>query len=488
MGLKVGAVTLPDNAAGVSIGGTAVGGIVIDGDVVWRAPALTAPPVPAGLAVAATSATSLTASWSAAARATTYQIRYRSGTGAWTTPAADASLSRVITGLTAATQYRVQVRAINAAGMSSWSSTVRQTTAAAPLALPGVPTSVAAAATLTTLTLTWTAPASGGAVASYDVRIGATVSTGETSPHAFTGLTPDTAYRVSVRAVNATGSSAWVDVSSRTQTPALAVPPVPADLVVATSGSTLRARWSAAARATSYQLDYRVSGASDWISLSGAARSRTITGLTAATTYQFRVRASNATGNSAWSSIVTGTTAAAPTLEVPGPVRNLAGTPAMASIALTWDGPSTGGAVAGYDVRYDDDGGSGTLIELGANARGHSITGLTAGTAYRVRVWAKNATGLSTVSTVSVTTTGTAPVAVPPVPADLVVATSGTTSERWSSDWISLTAPRPTNSPTASADHRTEMCFRDFHRTDRRLPTSSGSGHRTLQVILRGRR
>lgn len=322
MGLKVGAVTLPDDAAGVSIGGTAVGGIVIDGDVVWRAPALTAPPVPAGLAVAATSATSLTASWSAAARATTYQIRYRRGTGAWTTPAADASLSRVITGLTAATQYRVQVRAINAAGMSSWSSTVRQTTAAAPtLEVPGPVRNLAGTPAMASIALTWDGPSTGGAVAGYDVRYdddggsGTLIELGANARgHSITGLTAGTAYRVRVWAKNATGFSTVSTVSvTTTGTAPVAVPPVPAGLTTsAATATSLTASWSAAARATSYQLDYRVSGASDWISLSGAARSRTITGLTAATTYQFRVRASNSSGNSAWSAIVTGTTAAAP--------------------------------------------------------------------------------------------------------------------------------------------------------------------------------
>lgn len=87
-----------------------------------------------------------------------------------------------------------------------------------PVAPPGVPTSVSADPDLDMIALTWSAPASGGAVADYDVRIdgGSSTDVDLATSHDFTGLSPGTAYTVSVRARNAGGSSAWVDVPTET--------------------------------------------------------------------------------------------------------------------------------------------------------------------------------------------------------------------------------------------------------------------------------
>lgn len=82
---------------------------------------------------------------------------------------------------------------------------------------PGIPTSVSVTdADSTNLELTWSAPASGGTVTGYDVRVdGGSASTG-TSPHDFTGLTPGTSYTLGVRSVGPGGSSAWVEVAGET--------------------------------------------------------------------------------------------------------------------------------------------------------------------------------------------------------------------------------------------------------------------------------
>jgi hypothetical protein len=81
-----------------------------------------------------------------------------------------------------------------------------------------VPTNVAATPGATTITLTWDAPATGGPPTSYDVRIdgGSATDAGLVTSAGFTGLTPLTDHTVSVRAVNAAGASAWVDVDTTT--------------------------------------------------------------------------------------------------------------------------------------------------------------------------------------------------------------------------------------------------------------------------------
>jgi hypothetical protein len=82
---------------------------------------------------------------------------------------------------------------------------------------PNVPTSVAVTLEDTTaVELTWSAPSGGGPVTSYDVRLDGGSPSTATSPHTFTGLTPDTAYTLEVRAVGPGGTSSWVSVGATT--------------------------------------------------------------------------------------------------------------------------------------------------------------------------------------------------------------------------------------------------------------------------------
>jgi len=102
----------------------------------------------------------------------------------------------------------------------------------------------------------------------------------------------------------------------------------------------------------------------------------------------------------------------------PGPVANLAATPGYGTLALTWDAPAFAGTrTAGgeYRVRLrpaTDDGSaawqpsaSGEAVAVsGAFAAGaHTISGLDAGVAYEVQVWAANRGGAGVAATVRAT-------------------------------------------------------------------------------------
>lgn len=88
------------------------------------------------------------------------------------------------------------------------------------IAAPGVPTSVAVTgSTETSLELSWSAPASGGSVTGYEVRIDGGTPVSATSPHNFTGLTAGTSYDLEVRAVGPGGNSSWVLVTASTDAP-----------------------------------------------------------------------------------------------------------------------------------------------------------------------------------------------------------------------------------------------------------------------------
>ena len=140
-------------------------------------PVLTPPGAPTGLTAMAQGPTQINLSWSApsdggGAAITAYDLRHIE-TGAtdkadanWTVAEAwttgSGPLQYVLTGLAGATQYDVQVRAVNAGGESEWSATVSETTA--PPVVPGAPTGLTAlvVAGQAQVVLSWTAPANTG--------------------------------------------------------------------------------------------------------------------------------------------------------------------------------------------------------------------------------------------------------------------------------------------------------------------------------------
>ncbi|MCS6917355.1 MAG: M43 family zinc metalloprotease [Chitinophagales bacterium] len=66
--------------------------------------------------------------------------------------------------------------------------------------------------------------------------------------------------------------------------------------------------WSAVTGATSYQLQYEVAGSGNWQSITTGAVSYTLTGLTAATTYNYRLQTTCDTAISSWSATASFTT------------------------------------------------------------------------------------------------------------------------------------------------------------------------------------
>ncbi len=87
--------------------------------------------VPTGVTVSGTSAFGATVEWNSVAGAT-YDFRYRqAGTSSWTT-SAESGTTKTLSGLSAATQYQVQVRSKCTSGNSNYSNSVSFTTGAAP--------------------------------------------------------------------------------------------------------------------------------------------------------------------------------------------------------------------------------------------------------------------------------------------------------------------------------------------------------------------
>ncbi len=140
---------------------------------------------------------------------------------------------------------------------------------------------------------------------------------------------------------------------------------------------------------------YRRQGTSDSLLGSAATNTFAVTGLTAATQYQFVVRAKDNAGNlSATSAAVTVTTAATGDTTAP----SVPGTPVASNITatgatLTWAASTdTGGSgLAGYDV-YRRVGSTDTLVGQPTSAT-LALTGLTPSTAYQYVVRARDGAG-----------------------------------------------------------------------------------------------
>ena len=132
-----------------------------------------------------------------------------------------------------------------------------------------------------------------------------------TNSYALTGLTAGTAYQFQVSTVcSATSSSAYSSPVSFTTT-AAAVCTVPGGLAasaITNTGATLG--WSAVSGATGYTLQWKLSTATTWTTITGlTTNSYALTGLTLGTAYQFQVSTvCSSTSSSAYSSPVSFTT------------------------------------------------------------------------------------------------------------------------------------------------------------------------------------
>jgi carboxypeptidase T len=300
---------------------------------------------------------------------------------------------------------------------------------------PAAPTSLAASATSTSqISLTWTAGDStqqgfkiercSGAACTNFSQI-ATVGSNVTS-YNNTGLSASTSYSYRVQAYNAAGNSDYSTTATATTQATPPVPAAPTSLAAsAASTSQIALSWKAG---DSTQQGFRIercSGAactnfSQVASVGSSVTSYNNTGLSASTSYSYRVLAYNASGNSAYSNTATATTQAAPT--VPGAPTNLAAKAASTSqINLTWTDNSTNetgfriqrctGSTCTYYTQ---------IASVGANVTSYANTGLSGSTSYTYRVVAYNTAGNSGYSNTATTTTLTP--AVPSAPTNLAAA------------------------------------------------------------------
>ena len=218
--------------------------------------------------------------------------------------------------------YVVVVRATSGAGERVKTAEVTITVTVTDVGgeAPGVPAAPSvSSASVTSLTVTWTAPANAGpAIGDYDYRYRVTSPQGSWTEvtnttiaalgATITGLEEDTEYDVQVRATNDEGTSDW-SASGTGTTEAGAIANAPENLQATAGNAQVTLRWDApgddgGADITGYAYRHKESGG-DFIAYmdipdSGPGeantRSYTVTGLTNGQEYVFQVRAENEHG------------------------------------------------------------------------------------------------------------------------------------------------------------------------------------------------
>jgi hypothetical protein len=174
----------------------------------------------------------------------------------------------------------------------------------------------------------------------------------------------------------------------------------------APTATSFTANWNAVSGATGYVVEVSTDNFTTFTSQNATGTSAIISGLTANTSYAYRVRAVNQFGNSQPSNTITaGTTAAAPTISIT--LRTFEG------FTLSWN--AVAGAT-GYQLDISTDNFS-TFVSgfnaLSVSGTSRVVTGLASNTSFSVRLRAVNANGVSANSNVAaVTTFLNAPVAI----------------------------------------------------------------------------
>ena len=393
-----------------------------------------APTAPGTLLLTVVSSNRIDLTWPAATDnvgVTGYRVERCAGAGCTTFAqiAAPTAASFSDTGLTGSTSYSYRVRATDAAtNLGPYSATASATTQAPPdtqaPTAPGTP--VPTVVSSSQINLTWPVATDNVGVIGYLVErcpgavctTFAQVGTPTTASFNDTGLTGSTTYRYRVRATDAAGNlSVYSAIATATTQapPDTQAPTTPGAPVISVVSSTqLNLTWPAATdnvAVTGYLVERCTGTGCTTFAQVGAPPTGVFsdTGLTASTSYSYRVRATDAAGNfSAYSSVATATTQPPPDTQSP----TAPGTPvpivmSSSQIDLAWPAATDDVAVTGYFVERCAGTGCSTFTQVGSPAAASfSNTGLSGSTTYTYRVRATDAAGnLSAYSSVATETT-----------------------------------------------------------------------------------
>ena len=347
---------------------------------------------------------------------TGWKLRKKAGTSPWEvswtaiTGAGASTTSHTVTGLTNGTEYRFELRAVNATGDGTASDAVTAT----PQAFPPAPTGLTATGGNRSVTLAWTS-GGGAGITGWRFRMRAGSHGWDHDPrwfdvpggaaaraHTVTGLDNWTAYGFQVAARNHIGPG-YASTEARA-TPAPVVPAAPTDLAGVAGNQRITLRWVAGDDGGSPVTTWRYrrkEGENAWGDWTDMPANDVVTGLTNGSTYRFKVRGVNAVGAGAESAE---SDPIAPSATAPAAPAGLSAKTATASsVVLSWTSP---GDLSITDWQYEQaappavpfDGAWYSVPGAGAGTATATITAVPGGRAWSFKVRAVNGIGAGAAS------------------------------------------------------------------------------------------
>ncbi len=337
------------------------------------------------------------------------QIEYGTTTAYGSITSLNTSLvtshSHTLSGLNASTTYHYRVLSRDASGNlgSSGDNTFTTTTAASDTTPPSISGIISSSVTTTAATVSWTTSEGSDTRVEYGTTTGygstTSLNTSLVTSHSQTlsGLSTSTPYHYRVISQDAAGN---VAVSGDNTFTTLAVPdttaPAISGMTVSTHpGFATTITWATDEGATS-QVEYgTTSGYGSFSSTNttlGTSHSVTLSGLSDATTYHFRVISQDGAGNTATSGDNTFTTNSQ-TDTTPPVVTNIASTHITASSAtVIWGTDEAATSQVAYGTSTNDESLSPVDTTL-VTSHSRTLTGLTATTTYHYAVISTDASG-----------------------------------------------------------------------------------------------
>lgn len=359
--------------------------------------ALTIPSPPIATNPTLITISGFTANWNASQGASEYRLEVYTGNFDYVSGYNNllvAQTSAAVTGLSEGVVYQYRVRAVNASGTSDYSQTISVVT------VPPIPVASSATSISTTsFTANWSS-VSGASEYLLDVSsdefstflAGHNGKVVSSTSAVISGLQSNTSYKYRVRATSTSGTSGNSNIVS-----VLTQPDAPLNPSAISIGqNNFTAGWSVVTGITEYLLDVSTddfaTNLTNYSNRSVVGNTISVINLTPGTPYKFRVRAKNATGPSANSSVVSLITVPA------NPVALPASSITQGSFTANWNS-----VVSADNYLLDVSLSSAFSPLLGeynskvipSVSTSHSITGLQAGTIYYYRIRAANISGNS---------------------------------------------------------------------------------------------